>query len=267
MLHRTTVCGRYLVYNKEIPLWIIHIDFPMTDQRIAEKPSSDPQFLVQAAAVSRIYQRGKEQITALDNINLQIVRGAFTMLVGPSGCGKSTLLHILGGIDRLTAGSVTVNGWSLERASESELTRFRRENIGFVFQFYNLLPFISAQENVALPLLAKGVARPAALRQAANLLEQVGLDGRKRHNPAELSGGEQQRVAIARAVAGSPCLVLADEPTGDLDESNANAVLALLRDLNRRLGTTLIIATHNLQFIQPGDSIVRLVHGRLEQPT
>jgi ABC-type lipoprotein export system ATPase subunit len=214
--------------------------------------------------VSRIYQRGNEEIHALDGINLSVSRGAFAMLVGPSGGGKSTLLHIMGGVDRPTNGSVVVNGWALEHASETELTRFRRLNVGFVFQFYNLLPFISAQENVALPLFALGWSRPAALRESMRWLELVGLAERKHHKPAELSGGEQQRVAIARAVAANPCLVLADEPTGDLDEDSATTVLSLLRDLNHRLGTTIIVATHNLVLIRSTDQVIRLAHGRIE---
>ena len=129
---------------------------------------------MQAVDVCRTYQRGSEEIHALDGVHLSVARGAFTLLVGPSGGGKSTLLHVLGGVDRPTRGTVVVNGWSLERAGETELTRFRRENIGFIFQFYNLLPFISAQENVALPLLAQGQPRQAALREAAGWLEQVG---------------------------------------------------------------------------------------------
>ncbi len=221
--------------------------------------------LVEAAAVSRVYRRGGELIRALDGVDLRLARGAFAMLVGPSGGGKSTLLHILGGIDRATAGTLRVNGWALERASEAELTRFRRENIGFIFQFYNLLPFISAQENVALPLLALGRARAAALHEARTWLGLVGLAERCRHRPGELSGGEQQRVAIARAVAARPGLLLADEPTGDLDEHGAAAVMALLRDLNQRLGVTCLVATHNLGLIQPGDRVLRLAHGRLEQ--
>ena len=230
----------------------------------ATLPSDDP-LLIQAAGLRRTYQRGGEQIHALDGIDLVVARGSFLLLVGPSGGGKSTLLHVLGGIDRPTAGRVMVNGWSLENAGEAQLTRFRRENVGFIFQFYNLLPFISALENVALPLLAQGRTRPAALREAARWLEQVGLDGRKAHKPAELSGGEQQRVAIARAVAANPCLVLADEPTGDLDEASAGVVMDLLRELNHRLGTTCLVATHNLGLVRPGDRVLRLAHGRLEE--
>jgi ABC-type lipoprotein export system ATPase subunit len=221
--------------------------------------------LVQVVDLYRTYKRGAEEIHALDGVQVNVARGAFTLLVGPSGGGKSTLLHVLGGVDRPTRGSVRVNGWDLERASETGLTRFRRENIGFIFQFYNLLPFISAQENVALPLLAQGLPRHKALHSAADWLEQVGLDGRKSHKPAELSGGEQQRVAIARAVAANPCLVLADEPTGDLDETSAAAVMTLLRDLNQRLGTTFLVATHNLGLIQPGDRVLHLEHGRLQE--
>ncbi len=233
-----------------------------TPRRLQEKDD----LLVKAEGVRRIYRRGQEEIRALDGIDLVLSRGSFAMVVGPSGGGKSTLLHVLGGIDRPTAGKLIVNGWVLERANESELTRFRRENVGFVFQSYNLLPFINAQENVALPLLALGQCRQQALHEADRWLEQVGLDGRKHHKPSELSGGEQQRVAIARAVAANPCLVLADEPTGDLDEANAATVMALLRDLNRRLGTTFLVATHNLHLIQPGDQVFHLSHGRMEKP-
>jgi ABC-type lipoprotein export system ATPase subunit len=225
---------------------------------------NQPVSLVQASQVSRVYRRGSEEIFALDQVSIDLPRGVFAMLVGPSGGGKSTLLHVLGGIDRPSAGSVRVNGLALESASEVQLTRFRRENVGFIFQFYNLLPFISARENVALALLAQGTPRAAALKTADNWLEQVGLDGRKQHKPSELSGGEQQRVAIARAVAAQPCLVLADEPTGDLDESSAAAVMALLRELNVRLGTTFLVATHNLKLIYSSDVVFRLAHGRME---
>ncbi len=178
-------------------------------------------FLIEARELSRVYQRGQEKVEALRSIVLDIPRGAFGVIVGPSGGGKSTLLHLLGGIDRPTSGKLSVNGVSLENASESELTRFRRENIGFVFQFYNLLPSISALDNVALPLLAKGWRRREALARAGELMAQVDLTNRQQHKPAELSGGEQQRVALARAIAGEPCLILADEPTGDLDAASA----------------------------------------------
>jgi ABC-type lipoprotein export system ATPase subunit len=222
--------------------------------------------LVQVTNVFRMYPRGGEVIRALDGINLTVPKGMFVMLVGPSGGGKSTLLHILGGIDRPTSGSVQINGLALDHISENDLTHFRRDNIGFVFQFYNLLPFISAQENVALPLLAKGWHRSTALKEAEKWLKEVGLDGRKHHKSAELSGGEQQRVAIARAMITSPDLLLADEPTGDLDESSANEVMSLMRNMNRQNGTTCIVATHNLQLIQSTDRVVHLAHGKIAPP-
>lgn len=221
--------------------------------------------LIQVKDVIKTYQRGHEMVEALRGIQLEVEPGAFVIIMGPSGGGKSTLLHLLGGIDRPTSGTISVNGVDLDQASEDELTRFRRENIGFIFQFYNLLPSINALENAALPLLAKGVKRKAALNQAEILLEQVGLADRIHHKPGELSGGEQQRVAIARAIAGSPALILADEPTGDLDSASADSVMLLMRELNHRLGKTFVVATHNQRLSQTGDRILDLRSGLLSE--
>ncbi|MEO7703987.1 MAG: ABC transporter ATP-binding protein [Thermoflexales bacterium] len=220
--------------------------------------------VVHAVALGRRYTRGSEIVDALADVTLDIARSAFAVVLGPSGCGKSTLLHLLGGIERPSQGSVTVDGVSLERASEAELTGFRRRSVGFVFQFYNLLPFISAEENVALPLLAIGQARADALRAARAMLDQMGLHSRRRHRPAELSGGEQQRVAIARAIITRPPLILADEPTGDLDAVGAQAVVALLRALARDGQHTIIMATHNERLVDEGDQLIRLANGRQE---
>lgn len=224
------------------------------------------QLLVHTEALGRRYTRGSEIVDALADVSLDIAPGAFALVLGPSGCGKSTLLHLLGGIERPSQGSVTVNGVALERASETELTRFRRRSVGFVFQFYNLLPFISAEENVALPLLAIGQSRPDALRAAREELDRMGLLARRRHRPAELSGGEQQRVAIARALITRPPLLLADEPTGDLDAAGAQAVVALLRDLARDGQHTIVMATHNERLVDAGDHLIRLANGRQESP-
>jgi ABC-type lipoprotein export system ATPase subunit len=221
--------------------------------------------LVIAHELTKIYWRGQEKITALQGVNLQIEAGAFVFVVGPSGCGKSTLLHLLGGMDRPTTGKLSVNGFPLEQAGEDQLTRFRREHIGFVFQFYNLISSLNALDNISLPLLARGHRPQAARRLAADLLDQVGLASRKRHKPAQLSGGEQQRVAIARAVVGRPSLVIADEPTGDLDAANAEAVMQLMLELNHSLGATFVVATHNLALTRAGSCVYELHNGELRQ--
>lgn len=204
--------------------------------------------LIEADQLWKIYRRGLLDVEALRGIDLGVPAGAFAMVVGPSGGGKSTLLHLLGGMDHPTKGSLRVCGVQLEHASENELNRFRRDHIGFIFQSYNLIPSLNAVENVALALLAQGGTRFMALQQAEVVLEQVGLGSRMRHKPAELSGGEQQRVAVARAVAGHAQLVLADEPTGDLDDASAETVMQLMLKLNRQSGTTFVIATHNLRY-------------------
>lgn len=220
--------------------------------------------LVVAQQLSKNYYRGEEKISALRNINLQIAAGSFAFVVGPSGGGKSTLLHLLGGMDRPSEGSLLVNGFSIENASEDQLTRFRRENVGFIFQFYNLLASLDALDNVTLPLLAQGKRHAEARRLAADLLDQVGLARRVHHKPAELSGGEQQRVAIARAVVGRPSLVIADEPTGDLDEANAEGVIGLMQDLNQSLGVTIVMATHNLSLTKAATCVFELRNGEMK---
>ena len=219
--------------------------------------------LIQAVGLKKVYKRGSEEIVALWDINLSIFPGEFIVIIGPSGSGKSTLLHLLGGIDRPTQGGLSVNGVDLVAASEAALTRFRRDNIGFIFQFYNLLPSFNALDNVILPLLAKGLSWKASRVRGAAMLEQVGLSHRQKHTPSQLSGGEQQRVAIARAMVVEPCVILADEPTGDLDSASADSIIALMVDLNQRLGVTFIVATHNLTLLQVASRSYELVDGHL----
>ncbi len=173
--------------------------------------------------------------------------GDFIALTGPSGCGKSTLLHILGGIDRPTRGRVLLDGVDLVSLSEEDLAKLRRKKIGFVFQFFNLLPTLNVAENVALPLMLDGVPSSSASRRTSEMLERVGLGQRLAHYPAELSGGEMQRVALARAIVARPDLILADEPTGNLDTDNGIQVMNLLAELNRELGLTIILATHSAE--------------------
>ncbi len=218
--------------------------------------------LIEAAGLEKVYLRGSEQVAALNGVDLQVEAGEFVVITGASGSGKSTLLHILGGIDRPTKGTLSVNQVDLIGISEAALTRFRRDTIGFVFQFYNLLPSLNALDNVIMPYLARGLSWKAARAGGAALLEQVGLGHRQKHTPGQLSGGEQQRVAIARAMAIEPRLILADEPTGDLDSASAASIVALMADLNHRLGITFIIATHNLQLVQLASSSYQLLDGR-----
>ena len=224
---------------------------------------TDPSILIEAVGLGKIYKRGDDDITALRDVSLSVRRGNFLVIVGPSGSGKSTFLHLLGGIDRPTQGQLQINGVNLVTASQSALTRFRRDNIGFVFQFYNLLPSLNALDNVCLPLLAGGLSWKTSRQRGTAMLEQVGLAHRGKHKPAQLSGGEQQRVAIARALVHEPCVILADEPTGDLDSASAEAILALMLDLNRRLDVTFIIATHNQNLLRVANRSYQLVDGLL----
>lgn len=220
--------------------------------------------LVVIRNLTKFYDEGGKSRCVLDAVNLDIMPGEFFVMLGKSGSGKSTLLNLVSGIDRADSGAVLVDGTDITRLNERELTRFRRDDIGIVFQFFNLIPTLTVLENVTLPLELRGKARRPADEAALRLLERVGLAQRADAFPDKLSGGEQQRVAIARALVHEPRLVLADEPTGNLDEETGALVLELLLDLTRRAGKTLLMATHNPEIVPFADRVGRLVDGKLE---
>ena len=202
---------------------------------------------------------GARRVTALDHIDLEIAKGEMAAIIGPSGSGKSTLLNLIGGLDRASEGVVELDGAELSRLSDDELTRVRRDKIGFIFQFFNLLPSLSCLENVSLPLHLRGWPRKKAEERAKELLNLVKLDSRMSHLPDELSGGERQRVAIARALSVYPPVLLADEPTGNLDTSTGAEILKLIHDLHDRLGSTVLVVTHDLNV---AESCPRTIHIR-----
>ena len=217
---------------------------------------------VTATALTRTYGDGDSAVQALRGVSLDLPAGQFTAVMGPSGSGKSTLMHLLAGLDTPSSGTVSVAGHDITTMKDRELTRLRRKHIGFVFQSFNLLPTLSAEENVVLPLSIAGKRPPAAEIDA--LIARVGLSERRDHRPAELSGGQQQRVAIARALAGSPRLLLADEPTGNLDTQMARSVLELLEDIHRE-GATIVMVTHDPRMAEKTHRVVRLFDGRQVQ--
>ncbi len=220
--------------------------------------------MIRIEKLHKTYHRGTESIQAINGIDLEINKGSFIVILGPSGGGKSTLLNLIGGIDRPTSGSIRINNMMLETASEENLTLFRRDHIGFIFQFYNLLPALSAVENVSLPLLVKGVTFKQSKEKAELLLQKIGLQNRMNHPPTQLSGGEQQRVAIARSIISEPELILADEPTGDLDSNTAHEISILMHDLNRQLGLTFVVATHNPRLTDYADHVYELIDGKIK---
>jgi putative ABC transport system ATP-binding protein len=218
--------------------------------------------MIELKGISKRFS-GKREVIALDGVDLKIARGELVSIVGPSGSGKSTMLNLIGGLDTPSTGEVWIDGSRLNEASDDDLTRMRRDKIGFIFQFFNLLPTLSALENVSLPLHLRGWPRQKTKQRALELLDMVGLQKRSDHLPDELSGGERQRVAISRALSINPPIILGDEPTGNLDTHTGADVLSLLKDLNLKLGTTIVIVTHDLGVAASCQRSVRMRDGRI----
>ncbi len=223
------------------------------------------EILAELRGVSRTYQKGKEKVEVLHELDLDIPVGDFVAIMGPSGSGKTTLLNLLGGLDRPTSGTVKVGGEELSSMSNNQLSNWRSSHVGFVFQFYNLLPVLTAQKNVELPLLLTNFSAKERAERAAIALDIVGLADRAKHTPAELSGGQEQRVAIARAIVSDPTLLLCDEPTGDLDRETADEILRLLQILNTEHGKTIVMVTHDPLAAQRAKRTLHLEKGVLQE--
>jgi lipoprotein-releasing system ATP-binding protein len=224
----------------------------------------EKKVLLRAEALHKEYPMGKDQhLHVIKGLDIEVREGEMAVIVGPSGSGKSTLLHLLGGLDRPSSGRVVVDNFDLSLLSEEELAAFRNRTLGFIFQFHHLLPEFTALENVAMPALIRGEKMPEAKGRAGILLKEVGLEDRIDHKPSELSGGEQQRVAVARSLMNDPRLVLADEPSGNLDEENSQKLHQLLADLAQKRALTFVIATHNLDLTKRANRVLQLVDGRL----
>lgn len=221
--------------------------------------------MIRCIDVRKVYRQGNNEIIALDGVSLDIAKGEFAVIMGPSGSGKSTLLHLIGGLDRPTSGELLVDQRLVGQMADDQVTLFRRTRIGFVFQFFNLLPTLTALENVALPLVLDGRSKEAAEQRATMLLDKVGLQNRQDHLPEEMSGGEIQRIAVARALAFDPPILLADEPTGNLDSKTGESVLSLLRQINRDAGCTIVMVTHSQEAAGYGDRTILFRDGKVEK--
>jgi putative ABC transport system ATP-binding protein len=220
--------------------------------------------IVELKGVSKSYERGKEHVNVLDNLDLTVEQGAFEAFMGPSGSGKSTLLNLIAGIDRASRGSVNVAGQDLTRLGDGELARFRSSTMGFIFQQYNLIPVLTALENVELPLLLTKLGSAERKKRAQTALRVVGLEERMGHYPRQLSGGQEQRVAIARAIVNDPRIIVADEPTGDLDRKSADEILTLLGKLNKEFGKTILMVTHDPLAAERATVLRKLDKGKLQ---
>ncbi len=217
--------------------------------------------LLRVENLTKVYGSGDSAVRALDGVSFAVEKGCFLAIIGPSGSGKSTLLHILGGVDRPTSGKVFLDGQDVYAQNEDRLAIFRRRQVGLIYQFYNLIPVLDVRENITLPVLMDG--RPVNEARLAELLDTLGLRGRERHLPNQLSGGQQQRVSIGRALMNTPAVVLADEPTGNLDSRNSQEIVELLKLSNRRYGQTLIVITHDERIALQADRVLALEDGRI----
>jgi putative ABC transport system ATP-binding protein len=221
--------------------------------------------MIRCIDVRKVYQQGKNEIIALDGVSLNIARGEFAVIMGPSGSGKSTLLHLIGGLDRPTSGELLVDQRLVGQMADDQVTLFRRTRIGFIFQFFNLLPTLTALENVALPFVLDARSKEEAEQRARMLLDKVGLANRNDHLPEEMSGGEIQRIAVARALAFDPPILLADEPTGNLDSKTGESILSLLRQINRDAGCTIVMVTHSQEAAGYGGRTIFFRDGKIEK--
>lgn len=223
--------------------------------------------IISTSNLTKIYGSGSTAVTALDHVSLKIDPGDFVAVMGPSGCGKSTLLHLMGGLDKATEGTVTVDGQNLNDLDDDSLTELRRRKMGFVFQFYNLIPVLTALENAALPVTLDGLKPAEAQKRAAEWLSRFGLSNRIGHRPDQLSNGQQQRVAIARALVAEPQLILADEPTGNLDTKSSDEIAGLLRQVSKEFGRAVVMVTHDPRIAAYADRIIFLKDGKVAEET
>ena len=217
--------------------------------------------ILEVTNLCKTYGKGDTMVKALDNVSFSVEKGEFLAIIGPSGSGKSTLLHILGGVDVPTSGSVVINQTDISNLDETALAIFRRRQIGLIYQFYNLIPILTVQENLTLPLLLDG--RKPNKKQIDTLVKRLGLENRLVHLPNQLSGGQQQRVSIGRALVNNPALMLADEPTGNLDSENSKEIISLLRQLNKELNQTVIISTHDEKIANSADRVITIEDGKI----
>jgi putative ABC transport system ATP-binding protein len=228
---------------------------------MVHKENKDQGSIIQLKSVSRIYKMGKENVTALDDVNLEIDEGEFVAIMGPSGSGKSTLANVIGGLDKINSGTLIVDNQELTKLNDKNLSEYRNKKIGFVFQAFNLIPTFTAQENVTLPLIITGVSSKIRKEKAYECLKIVGLENRINHKPSELSGGERQRVSIARALINDPKIIIADEPTGNLDSKKSAEIISILKKLNTNKKITVIVITHDPNVAKEADRTLNMQDG------